>query len=128
LIQCIGRILSPKRIISLIQEWGVRHQEETMRLGTEILSATYQRLEVMLLKLAAIFQISQYESAIITRATFRKAVEVIEHLKAQLPTFFEEEIQVSENEKAMGTILKYLRRKGWALKKEILQGQKCQRN
>lgn len=119
-----GGEINLSRIMPLMQEWGVRHQEQTMRLETEILSAVYQRLEVMLLKLAAIFQISHDQSTVITPEIFREAVKVIEHLKAQLPAFFEEEIQFGEDEKAMGTILKYLRRKRRALKKEILQGTK----
>jgi hypothetical protein len=95
-----------------------------MRLETEILSAMYQRLEVMLLKLAAIFQLAHGQTTVITPETFREAVKVIDYLKAQLPAFFEEEIQFSEHERAMSTIFKYLRRKRRALKKEILQGTK----
>jgi hypothetical protein len=110
--------------MALIQDWGERHQEETMRLETQILSAMYQRLEVMLLKLAALLQLSHDQSYVITSETFGEAVKIIEHLKSQLPAFFEDEIQFSEHEKAVYTILKYLRKKGSALKKEILQGTK----
>lgn len=110
------------RIMPSMQEWGARHQEETMRLETEILSAMYQRLEVMLLKLAAIFQLSHDQTTVITPEIFQDVVKVIDCVKSKLPAFFEEEIQFSEHEKAMGTILKYLRKKGRALKKEILQG------
>lgn len=108
----------------LLQEWGERHQQETMRLGTGILAAMYQRLEVMLIKLAAILQLSDNQSLTITPASFREAVKVIDFVKTQLPTFFKNEIQFGEYDKAKASILKFIKRKGHVLKKEILQGTK----
>jgi len=112
------------QIKPLISEWGTKHQEETQQLGIEIMSPMYQRLEVMLIKLAALFQISHNRKMVITPETFKEAVKVIEYLKGLLPNFFKEEIQFHESDKAVITILKYLRRKGRAKKKEILQGTK----
>jgi len=119
-----GREVDLNRILPLMEEWGTRHQEETMRLGTGILSAMYQRLEVMLLKLAAIFQISHDQTTVITPESFEEAVKAVEYLKAQLPTFFNDEIQFGEFDKAVATILKFIKKKGRAMKKEILQGTK----
>ena len=78
----------------------------------------------MLLKLAAILQISHDQSFVVTPDSFAEAVKIVEYLKSQMPAFFEDEIQFSEHEKVMSTILKFLRKKGSALKKEILQGTK----
>ena len=108
----------------LLQEWGERHQQETMRLGTGILAAMYQRLEVMLIKVAAILQLSEDQSLTVTPATFREAVKIIGFMKAQLPSFFKNEIQFGEHEKARATILKFIKRRRRAMKKEILQGTK----
>jgi hypothetical protein len=116
--------VSLSEIRPLLQEWGEKHQQETMRLGTGILAAMYQRLEVMLIKLAAILQLSDSQSLTITPATFREAVKVIEFIKTQLPTFFKNEIQFGEYDKAKASILKFIKRKGRVLKKEILQGTK----
>jgi hypothetical protein len=116
--------VSLSQIEPLLQEWGERHQQETMRLGTGILAAMYQRLEVMLIKVAAILQLSEDQSPTITPATFREAVKIIDFMKAQLPAFFKNEIQFGEQEKARATILKFIKRKRQALKKEILQGTK----
>ena len=108
----------------LLQEWGDRHQQETTRLGTGILAAMYQRLEVMLIKLAAILQLSDNQTLIITPPTFREAVKIIDFMKARLPTFFMNEIQFGEFDRAKATILKFIKKKGRATKKEILQGTK----
>jgi len=107
-----------------LKDWGARHQQVTMSLGTGILSAMFQRLEVMLIKLAAILQLSHDGSLTITPITFREAVKIIEYLKAQLPAFFNAEIQFGEFEKARATILKFIKKKRRAMKKEILQGTK----
>ena len=90
----------------------------------EILSFMYQRLETMLIKLAALFQISQNRKMVITPDTFKEAVKVIEYLKRLLPNFFEKEIHFDESNKAQATILRFTKRKERALKKEILQGTK----
>lgn len=108
----------------MILEWGAKHQEETQQLDIEIMSRMYQRLEVMLLKLAAILQISHNRRMIITPETFKEAVKVIEYLKGLLPNFFKEEIHFDESNKAQAAILRFIKRKGRALKKEILQGTK----
>ena len=112
------------QIKPLILEWGAKHQEETQQLDIEIMSRMYQRLEVMLFKLAAILQISHNRKMIITPETFKEAVKVIEYLKGLLPNFFEKEIHFDESNKAQATILRFIKRKGRALKKEILQGTK----
>jgi len=119
-----GGEINLSHIMPLMEEWGDKHQHETMRLETDIMSAMYQRLEVTVLKLAAIFQLSHDKSTIVTPESFAEAVKTVEYLKAQLPDFFRNEIQFSEHEKAMATILRYLKKKRNALKKEILQGTK----
>lgn len=119
-----GSKVDLSRIFPLMQEWGTRHQDETMRLGTGVMSAMFQRLEVMLLKLAAIFQIAHDQTTVITPETFKEAVKAIEYIKTQLPTFFREEIHFGEHDRAMATILKFIKKKGRAMKKEILQGTK----
>jgi len=99
------------KIESLIEEWGIKHHEQTQRLDSGILQAMFQRLEPMLLKLAAIFQLSHNQSTIIEPETFREAVKVIEYLKRKLIVFFDEEIHFSEFEKNKARVLKYLKKK-----------------
>jgi len=112
------------RILPMMKEWGTRHQEETMNLGTGILSAMFQRLEVMLIKLASIFQISHNQTQVLTPDCFEEAVKEIENLKIRLRIFFNEDVWFEEFDKAKAGILKFIKKKERAMKTEILQGTK----
>jgi hypothetical protein len=92
-------------------EWGERHQKEALELESGILQAVYQRLEVMLLKLAAIFQLSHDQSTTITPEMYGEAVKVIEFLKQKLLVFFKEKVRFSEVGRAKVCILKYIKKK-----------------
>jgi len=103
-------------------EWGEKHQKETRELDSEILKAVYFRLEVMLLKLAGILQISHDYSLIITPETYQEAVKTIEFLKKKLRVFFEDEIKLSVFERIKAKVLKFIKKKGRPLFRDILHG------
>jgi hypothetical protein len=112
-------------IISAHTEWGERHQREALELESGILQAVYQRLEVMLLKVAAIFQLSHDHSMTIAPEIYEEAVKVIEFLKRKLLVFFKEEIRFSPVDRARVCILRYIKKKtqecGEAKHREVLQ-------
>jgi len=108
-------------ITPLIETWGQRHMEQSMNLEHAILQSVFLRLEVMLLKLAALFQLAEDESTTIGESAFRDAEHVIEFIKRRLPPFFQEEIQFSPNAQAQAKIEKYLKTKGPAPKGAILR-------
>lgn len=112
------------KIEPFIEEWGKKHMEQAKRLDSGILQAMFQRLEAMLLKLAAIFQLSHNQSTIIEPETFKEAIKVIEYLKRKLIVFFEEEIHFSKFNKNKARILKYLKRKGRILYIQLLRNTK----
>lgn len=103
--------ISISKIESLIEEWGSKHLQQAQKLSSGILQALFLRMEGMLLKLAAIFQLSHNQSKIIEPDTFREAVKVIEYLKRKMVIFFEEEIHFSEFEKDKARVLKYIKKK-----------------
>ena len=94
-----------------IIEWGTKHMEQAQRLDSEIFRATFLRLEVMLLKLAAILQLSQNRSPIVESEAFNEAVKIIEFLKEKLATFFKEEIHFWQEEKDRAKVVRYLKKK-----------------
>ena len=106
-------------VLPLMEEWGREHMRQVMRTeGT--LQAVFQRLEVMLLKLACLFQLAEDGSLKVGEQAFRDAVTVIEWIKAQLPRFFQEEVRFGWFEKQMATVEKLLRRRGQTPRGEIL--------
>jgi len=107
-------------ITSLIKTWGQHHMEQSMNLDHAILQAVFLRLEVMLLKLAALFQLAENESMIVGEAAFRDAERVIEYIKRRLPPFFLEEVQFTATEQARAKIEKFIRTKGPVPKGAIL--------
>lgn len=109
-------------ITPLIQTWGQRHMEQSMNLEHVILQSIFLRLEVMLIKLAALFQLAENESVIVGESAFRDAERVIEYIKRRLPPFFQEEVQFSPTEQARAKIEKYIKTKGPAAKGAILRG------
>lgn len=106
----------------LIQTWGTRHMEQSLSLENGILQAVFLRLEVMLLKLAALFQLAEDGETIIQEPAFRDAERVIEFIKRRLPAFFQEEVQFTDFDKARAKMEKFLRTKGPTAKGDILRG------
>lgn len=94
-----------------ITEWGTNHMKQAQELDSDLFKATFQRLEVMLLKIAALLQLSQDYTPVVKLETFREAVKIIEFLKKRLATFFNEEIQFGDNEKRKMKVLKYIKKK-----------------
>lgn len=105
-----------------IIEWGMKHMEQAQKLDSEIFRATFLRLEVMLLKLAAILQLSQNHSTKVETGTFNEAVMIIEFLKKKLVTFFKEEIHFGQEEKNRAKVIKCLKKKKQVLYRNLLQG------
>lgn len=110
------------KILPLMEAWGTKHQRQSLSLESGILQAMYQRLEVMLLKLAAILQLSHDYSTELTPEIFREAVEIIEYIKQELPTFFKEEIQFTDFDKAKARVRKLIKKKGKIVRGKLLQG------
>lgn len=105
----------------LIQIWGEQHMEQSLRLDNGILQAVFLRLEVMLLKLAALFQLAQDGQALVQELAFRDAERVIEFIKRRLPPFFNEEVQFTPFDQARAKIEKFLKTKGQSSKGDILR-------
>lgn len=109
------------KIYPLLQKWGERHQAQVQRLENDLLKATFQRLEVALLKIACLLQLAENESITVEVETFHEAVKIIEYLKRILPAFFEEEVQFTEFERNKAKITKFLRRKSEATRNDLLR-------
>lgn len=105
-----------------IIQWGTEHMEKAQNLDSEIFRATYLRLEVMLLKIAALLQLSQNLSPVIKPETFKEAVGIIEYLKARLETFFREEIHFGQEEKNRAGVVRYLKKRKEVTYRTLLQG------
>jgi len=108
--------LEPKKmdltkIYPLLQKWGEKHHTQVQRLENELLKATFQRLEVAMLKIACLLQLGDNESTTVEPKTFKEAVKIIEYLKRILPAFFEEEVQFTTFDRDKAKISKYLKRK-----------------
>ncbi len=110
------------KILPLMEKWGAKHQTQSLNLNSGLLQAQYQRLEVMLLKLAALLQLSHDQSTIVLPESFNEAVKVIEYIKQLLPTFFEEEIQFTSFNQAKGRVKKLIKKKGKIMRRDLLQG------
>lgn len=107
------------KIYPLLQKWGERHQKQALELDNDLLRATFQRLEVSLLKIACLLQLAEDESTTVEPQTFNEAVKIIEYLKRILPSFFEEEIVFTETDRNRIRISKYLKRKQKATHREL---------
>ena len=110
-----------KKILPMLEEWGRRHLEESRALSSEIQKANFQRLEVMLIKIACILQLAQNSSTTVEPETFKEAVALIENLKKLLMPFFEEEVKFTEFDKAKVKIKKILKKNKILKKSKILQ-------
>ncbi|MEN6560672.1 MAG: CHC2 zinc finger domain-containing protein [Acidobacteriota bacterium] len=106
-------------ILPLMEEWGREHMRQVMRTEGD-LQAVFQRLEVMLIKLACLFQLAEDGSLKVGEQSFRDAVTVIEWIKAKLPRFFQEEVRFDWFSKQMATIEKIIRKRGQILRSDIL--------
>ncbi|MDI6848698.1 MAG: DUF3987 domain-containing protein [Candidatus Saccharicenans sp.] len=109
------------KIYPLLERWGEKHQEQTLRLDNDLLKASFQRLEVALLKIACLLQLAGNESTTVEPETFQQAAKIIEWLKRRLPEFFEEEVRFTESERALIKIKKLLRREDKLSKGGILR-------
>jgi len=97
-------------ILPAMIEWGREHMKQTLRMEG-VLQAVFQRLEVMLLKLACLFQLATDGSTVVTETAFNDAVAVIEYIKRKLPPFFRDEIHFNNFEKAVAATLKLFKKK-----------------
>lgn len=98
-------------IYPILQRWGEHHHNQAKMLDNDLLKATFQRLEVALLKIACLLQLSDDETTIVKPKAFNEAVKVIEYLKRILPPFFEEEIVFTEYDRNRIRILNYVKQK-----------------
>jgi len=117
-----GQKMDMSKILHLMEGWGQNHMKQTLQLQNDILQANFQRLEVMLLKIACLLQLAENGSTSVEPETFQEAVRIIEYLKRILPNFFDEEIKFSEVDKAKAKVRKLLKRKGSLKKTDILRG------
>jgi len=118
--QVEGSKMDLTNILPLMEKWGQRHMRQTIRLHNDILQANFQRLEIMLLKIACLLQLAENQSTTVEPETFKEAVRIIEYLKELLLPFFKEEIKFSKEDKAIARIKKLLR-KGKFLKYRDIQ-------
>ena len=115
-------------ILPAMIEWGNDHMKQTLRMEG-ILQAVFQRLEVMLLKLACLFQLVTDGSTAVKETAFRDAVEIIEYIKTKLPSFFQDEIHFNDFEKAMAATLKLFKKKKKDLtRSDITRGARLRAN
>jgi len=98
-------------IYPLLLKWGERHHGQAKTLDNDLLKATFQRLEVALLKIACLLQLADDETITLKPKTFNEAVKVIEYLKRILPPFFEEEIVFTPFDRDRIKVLKYIKEK-----------------
>ena len=108
-------------IYPLLQRWGERHHSQAKTLDNDLLKATFQRLEVALLKIACLLQLADNETTTVKPKAFNEAVKVIEYLKRILPPFFEEEIVFTPFDRDRIRILKYVKDKLEVTQNEILR-------
>jgi hypothetical protein len=85
------------------------------------LQAVFQRLEVMLLKLACLLQLATDGSTVVTETAFHDAVSIIEYVKARLPVFFRDEVTFTQFEKYQAQVRKLLGKRGIMNRREIIQ-------
>jgi len=104
-----------------IIKWGMKHMERAQKMDSEIFRATYLRLEVTLLKLAALLQLSRNQSTTIEPDTFAEAVKIIDFLKDKLAIFFKEEIHFGQEAKNKATVIRYLKKKRNVKYRTLLQ-------
>lgn len=116
-----GQKMNLTKILPLMENWGQRHMKQTLQLQNDILQANFQRLEVMLLKVACLLQLADNGSTTVEPKTFQEATRIVGYLKRILPVFFEEEIQFSEVDKAKVKVKKLIRKEGNLKKTEILR-------
>ena len=107
------------RIYPLLERWGKYHQEQVQQLDNELLKATFQRLEVALLKIACLLQLADDETTSVTSRTFKEAAKIIEYLKRILPPFFEEQIVFTPFQKDMNRILNRIKKRKKLSRTEI---------
>jgi hypothetical protein len=105
-----------------IFEWATKHMEQAQKLDPEIFRATFLRLEVMLLKIAALLHLSQECSLIVKPEAFKEAVKIIEYLKEKLEVFFMEEIHFGQEEKNRQRVINYLKNRKEVSYRKLLQG------
>ena len=105
----------------LMTEWGARHMAQSLNLENAILQAVFLRLEVMLLKLASLFQLAEDQSTLVREPAFRDAERVIDFIKRRLPSFFQEEVQFTPFDRARAKVEKFLRDKGSSKKSMIMR-------
>jgi len=117
-----GQKMNLSKVLPLMESWGQKHMKQTLQLQNDILQANFQRLEVMLLKVACLLQLAEDGSTTVEPETFQEAVRIIEYLKRVLPVFFEEEIKFTEVDKAKVKVKKLIRKKSKLTKSEILRG------
>jgi hypothetical protein len=118
---CEGAEMDIQSILPAMLDWGDAHMKQTLRMDG-VLQAVFQRLEVMLLKLACLFQLATDGSTKVTETAFHDAVEVIEYIKKELPPFFRDEVQFNEFEKAKAAIMKLFKKKPELNRGDILRG------
>lgn len=115
------RMMDLERVFPLLDRWGERHQKQAMRLDNELLKATFQRLEVALLKIACLLQLAENGKTAVEPQTFNDAVRIIEYLKKILPTFFEEQIVFTASDRNRIKILQYIKRKQEVGRTELIR-------
>jgi len=106
-------------IYPLLQKWGERHHNQAQKLENDLLKATFQRLEVALIKIACLLQLADNESTTVESRTFNEAVKIIEYLKRILPKFFEEEIVFTSFDRDRIKVLKYIKQKSEVAQNEL---------
>jgi len=106
-------------IYPLLLKWGERHHGQAKTLDNDLLKATFQRLEVALLKIACLLQLADDETTTLKPKAFREAIKVIEYLKRILPPFFEEEIVFTPFDRDRIKILKYIKQKSEVAQNEL---------
>lgn len=109
-------VLEPKQMnlskIRLpLQTWAMKHMKDCEGLNNPLLRASFERLEVSLLKIACLLQIAEDGSNTVDTPAFEDAAKIIDHLKSILPDFFSEEVAFDGFSKALNRVRKLLKDK-----------------
>jgi hypothetical protein len=99
-------------IYPLLQAWGEKHQQESLRLENDLLKATFQRLEVALIKIACLLQLGEDGLTTVSPEAFKEAEKIVAWLKERLPIFYQEEICFDEFQKLRVRALRAIKKAG----------------
>lgn len=89
-------------------EWGNQHYREAEQLESDLLKASFLRLEAVLIKIAALLHLAQEKNTVVEPKAFIEAVKIIEFLKKSLSVLFNEDISFNEYDRRRQRVLRHI--------------------